>query len=396
MRKSVPNDYFEKVQKGTVTDEDAARLKQWLKTATEDEIAYTLNLLGSHFEQLNDEFSENTQLINSIEQQLDKISFNEDSPEQQSSKHNGRGYRIAAVAATVAVFIVVGLILQRKTKPASVAVATPAHKNIIPGTNKATLTLANGNKIILDSASAGVLANLNSVRILKSKSGQIIYDTTANSGANAAALSYNTINVPRGGQYQLVLPDGTHVWINSASTLRYPTRFTGTNRQVELTGEAYFEVAKDKAHPFHVDVNNMQVQVLGTHFNIMGYTDEGATRTTLLEGAVKVIKGGNEQTIKPGQQAIVKDDIRVAEVDVNEAVEWKNGNFNFSHEKLEVIMRKISRWYDVSIDYQGKTTNATFVGTLPRSSNISDVLKYLELTGLVHFKVAERRVTAMP
>lgn len=209
-------------------------------------------------------------------------------------------------------------------------------------------------------------------------------------------MAYNTISTPRGGQYQLQLPDGSKVWLNAQSSLRFPARFIGNERLVTLTGEGYFEVAKDKAHPFKISINNMQVEVLGTHFNVMGYNDEPATTTTLLEGSVKIIKGGSVQKIVPGEQAIVKDGIRVAKVNAEEAIEWKNGNFNFSHEKLGSIMRRISRWYDVDIAYSQRTTGATFVGTIPRSTNITEVLKYLELTGLVHFKIEERRVTVMP
>lgn len=396
MRKSIPNEYFEKVQCGEVTGQDAARFKEWLKEATEEEIAYTLDLLGSHFEKLDDEFSENTQLIGAIENRLDEIQLQEHPYRSQPFLRKIYRFRVAAIAATLTIFVITGLIITRTPGPRPLAGIRPHSRMIKPGTNAATLTLANGNTIVLDSASAGVLANVNHVRILKSKSGELVYDTSASPASRDGKLSFNMVNVPRGGQYQIVLPDGTHVWINSSSTLRYPTRFEGADRQVQLTGEAYFEVAKDKAHPFRVSVNDMEVRVLGTHFNIMGYKDEGLTKTTLLEGAVKIIKGSAQQMISPGQQAIVRESIKVADVDVDETVEWKNGNFNFSREKLDVIMRKISRWYDVDIDYEGKTTNATFVGTLPRSSDISEVLKYLELTGTVHFKVAERRVTAMP
>lgn len=396
MRKSIPNEYFEKIQSGTVTREDHARLKQWLSEATEEEITYLVNLFGTYFEKLDDNDSENTELMNAIEHRLDQTDQMPSAAVVQLGTRRNFYKLVASIAAVMTIFLLAGLLFTRKQEPPVIAKVKIQNKIIKPGTNKATLTLANGNTIFLDSASTGVLANLKHVRILKSSTGQLIYDTSASDAGGNEKLSYNTISVPKGGQYQLVLPDGTHVWMNSASSLRYPTRFEGSERQVELNGEAYFEVAKDKAHPFHVSVNNMEVQVLGTHFNIMGYKDEGVTKTTLLEGAVKIVRGGSQETIRPGQQAIVDERIKIADVNVQESIEWKNGNFNFSHEKLDVIMRKISRWYDVDVDYQGKTTKAIFVGTLPRSSNIGEVLRYLELTGLVHFKVTERRVTAMP
>ncbi|XHR96133.1 FecR family protein [Mucilaginibacter sp. UC70_90] len=186
------------------------------------------------------------------------------------------------------------------------------------------------------------------------------------------------------------------VWLNAASSLKFPVAFTGKERNVELSGEGYFEVAKNKAMPFRVTVNHSTVEVLGTHFNIMGYADEKSTNTTLLEGSVKIISGNKQKLIVPGEQARVNGEIEVAKVNATQAVEWKNGNFNFSHENIETIMRKVARWYNVTVQYQGTITNEGFVGTVPRSENITEVLNALELTGLVHFKIIERRVIVMP
>lgn len=396
MDSNAADEYFEKLRNGTATKQDNTLFTEWLARASDSEINAVLDQYGHFFESQNDEPAQDDHLIALIEQKLDKA----DGDAASKTKTRQIGYnplKIAiSIAAVLAVFFVLRPLFNAKTGNQPIAAVYPKKSKIIPGGNKATLTLGNGKTILLDAAANGVLASQNNVRILKSKSGQLIYDATSYLATSNAELSYNKIDVPRGGQYQVVLPDGSKVWLNAQSSLRYPAHFNGDKRLVELTGEAYFEVAKDSAHPFQISINGMQVQVLGTHFNIMGYQDEGCTKTTLLEGSVKIIKGGMQQMIIPGQQAIVKDKIRVADVNVSESVEWINGNFNFSHEKLEAIMRKMSRWYDVDIQYQGKTTNATFIGTLPRSSDIKEVLKYLELTGLVHFKTVERRVTAMP
>jgi ferric-dicitrate binding protein FerR (iron transport regulator) len=208
----------------------------------------------------------------------------------------------------------------------------------------------------------------------------------------------NTIQTPRGGQYQVILPDGTKVWLNAASSLTYPTAFTGGDRAVQLRGEAYFEVAGNKEKPFKVMVGNMQVNVLGTHFNVMAYEDENAIQTTLLEGAVQVTNGGVSHLLKPGQEGRLdrsSDAFRLLDVDADEAVAWKNGVFQFGGISIETVMRQIVRWYDVDVEYQGRT-NEHFRGTISRSANASEVFKMLELTGAVHFTIDGKKVIVKP
>lgn len=272
--------------------------------------------------------------------------------------------------------------------------------DIPPGGNKAILTLADGKTITLNEAANGELVKAEGIVIRKTGQGQLVYEVAGND-AGAATDTYNTISTPKGGTYQVILPDGTKVWLNAASTLKFPTSFVALNeRKVELSGEAYFEVTKDIRQPFKVLTTKQEVQVLGTHFNISSYADESIVKTTLLEGSVKVknLLGVKEANVilKPGQQAIVNEgEIKVTKADVDEVLAWKNGVFVFNDEPLESIMKKVSRWYDVEVVYEGVDKNKLFGGSVSRFDNVSKVLRQLELTGGVHFKVEEGRIIAM-
>jgi transmembrane sensor len=272
---------------------------------------------------------------------------------------------------------------------------------ITPGKNKAILILANGSKVTLDDASNGEIARQSGIKITKTAKGELIYTVqSSNPIAQNTKIDYNTIETPRGGQYQVNLPDGSKVWLNAASSLRFPVAFSGGERKVELKGEAYFEVAKNKALPFRVVSNNQVVEVLGTHFNINSYQDENETKTTLLEGSVKVSTPTKGYAIlKPGQESVINlsvPNIIVKDADTEEALAWKNGYFVFANEGIESVMRKISRWYDVDIEYLGNVSQKSVWGSVSRYKNVSEVLKMLELTGSIHFKIEERRITVMP
>lgn len=269
--------------------------------------------------------------------------------------------------------------------------------DIAPGKNKATLTLSNGSKISLSDMDAGQVTNQPGMKITKTKDSGLVY---TNLKDNKGAILFNTIEIPKGGQYQITLPDGTKVWLNASSSLRYPLTFPGQERKVELQGEAYFEVAKNKDKPFKVHTDQEVVQVLGTHFNVNAYTDELFTKTSLLEGSVKVTAAHSkaEVTIRPGQQSIISthaQKFKIKNIDLDEAVAWKNGYFIFDDESLESVLRKISRWYDVDIEYQDiDPSKLSFSGTLSKYSNASKVLRKLELTGSVHFKIEGRKIVA--
>jgi transmembrane sensor len=269
------------------------------------------------------------------------------------------------------------------------------YADIPPGTNAATLTLADGKKIILGSTATGKLASEAGVRITKTTEGQLSYEIIAADKANDQDnLKFNTLTTARGQQYQVLLPDGTKVWLNNASSLTYPVYFNNEKkRSVELKGEAYFEVTKNAGRPFIVQMAEQEIKVLGTHFNVNGYENEPVSRTTLLEGSVLVSTGSLQQLISPGEQAIVTPGrVKVVSIDTELAVAWKNNQFMFESEGIESIMRRIERWYNVKVEYTGDIPDDKFGGVVSRFGNVSELLLILELTGKVHFKVEGRRI----
>jgi len=281
--------------------------------------------------------------------------------------------------------------------------------DIAPGYNKAILTLADGSKISLDDAANGLLASQGNIAITKTENGQIVYEK--NNVDRSKLISnrsvINTIQTPKGGKYQIRLPDGSKVWLNSASTLSYPTTFTGNERKVQLKGEAYFEISPNKKIPFRVQSDNQIVEVLGTHFNINSYDDEDYVKTTLLEGSVKVILNtkpnviSNTRLLKPGEQSLTKSsrsDIRIENADTEKAVAWKNGYFKFRNTPIREIMREIERWYDVELVYEGKMPTDEFTGFISNDVKISAVLKIMEESGGVKFTVKGKKlkVKSMP
>jgi transmembrane sensor len=303
---------------------------------------------------------------------------------------------IAAVLILLSGTFLYFFLRDNQPKIASVAKKSPAAKRVQPGGNKAILTLANGSNIVLGGAANGVLARQANIAIRKSSAGTIVYDASNPRDANPATL-YNTISTPRGGQYNITLSDGTRVWLNAASSLKFPAAFPGNERIVELSGEAYFEVAKLNSPlisgnggriPFKVITAGQTIEVLGTHFNVNAYDDEASVKTTLLEGSVKVVHAATNASriLVPGQQAKVNSGIRISDVDPEQAVAWKNGYFNFSHENIRSIMRQVSRWYDIDIQYEGSITTEGFVGTISRFKDVAEVLEMLQLTGSVRFK----------
>jgi transmembrane sensor len=303
----------------------------------------------------------------------------------------------AAVIFLLTISSVVYLVCKKTTQqPLAVNKAVIKH-DVDPGGNKATLTLSNGSTYVLDSAKNGVLVKNKDISIKKEKDGQIMYLVNAGKNAGAEAEAFNTMTTKTGGQYQLLLADGTRVWLNSESSLKYPIAFKGSQRNVELTGEAYFEVAKNAAMPFNVKVNNMEVRVLGTHFNIMAYNNETSIKTTLLEGAVKLSVGNQSNVLKPGQQGMVNKSgqIKVVEADGERAIAWKNGYFVFDRSNIQEIMNQLSRWYDTKVIYEGKVPDDEYVGKIARNVKLSQVLHILELSN-VHFKIENKNIIVTP
>ena len=263
--------------------------------------------------------------------------------------------------------------------------APRAREDVQPGGDKAILTLANGQQIILDNAANGVLAQQGNADVVKLSNGQLAYKGT---GEKADEIIYNTLGTPRGGQYRLVLPDGSKVWLNAISSIRYPTAFTGKERVVEITGEAYFEVVKDMSKPFKVVVKggtDMEITVLGTHFNVNAYSDEPIIKTTLVEGSVKATHNNQSVIIKPGEQTQLNNSgtLKVIhDANVDEAIAWRNGLFEFQDTDLQSILRQVMRWYDVDVNYQGNIPERYFTAIISRDKTLTGVLEILKLSDI--------------
>lgn len=300
-------------------------------------------------------------------------------------------------AATIAILISVSLYLfTRSVEKNNTVVKSHVAKEVItPGSNVAVLTLGNGKKVVLNNSINGKLTTQGNTTITKTSAGHITYLVTGRDDSRNMPVSFNVITTPAGGQYTVTLPDGSNVWLNAASSLRYPSRFSGAERHVQLHGEAYFEIHKNKNVPFTVTAEGVNVKVLGTHFNIMAYNNEPSVNTTLLEGSVALSSKGEQKIIIPGQQAVVNkagDHIAVQPVNVADAVAWKNGYFSFRKSNIRTAMNKIARWYNAEVEYRGNVNNKILGGTVSRAENIEKLLSYLELTGIAKFKIEGRRV----
>lgn len=362
--------------------EEGSHKDEWEFVLTEE--AYVLVNSSKQAEMSSDEI---TELHDKIQD-----SMAVDNPKTIVLPVKNTYWRRIAAAAVILISLSAGTFyyLSRQSLSGNLA------NDIAPGGNKAILTLANGEKIVLTDAKNGDLAAQSGVVVTKLADGKIVY--TVKSG-NAENAKPNSIETPKGGQYQVVLPDGTKVLLNAASVLTFPTSFAAVKeRRVQLKGEAYFEVAKvmmkEVRMPFIVVTNKEEIKVLGTHFNINSYVDEPVSRTTLVEGSVMVNAFGKSQTLRPGNQAVVWNGAltTVTEANMEEVLAWKNGYFMFESEDITSVMRKISRWYDVDVVFEGTVPKDKFGGTVSRFSNVSKVLTKLELTNKVHFRIEERRI----
>ena len=380
---------------GSISDADKAVLDNWLKESEENRLLF--NEITNP-EQLKDallsleKFDPDAKAHSLFE----KVGIDA-TPLKEVKGSSARRLRLFKWMGAAAAVVVVGVAIYWGTNsPSSEVVRTsPAEQMpIVPGGTKAVLTLADGSSIVLDSNAAPTLLNKKEAEILKIQKGQIVYQ---NSVAASAAV-FNKVSVPKGGTYQLVLSDGTKVWLNAASSLRYPTAFGGQFRSVELTGEAYFEVTHNGHLPFRVRAKGAEVEVLGTHFNVKAYNDEKALKATLLEGRIKLVTDAGKSVIMhPGQQAEVKDeDISINNnVDLDQAVAWQKGLFVFDNTPLKEIMGQISRWYDIDVVYEGPLKNETFGGGINKTQPLTTVLKLLEASG-VHYKLKGRTLIINP
>jgi transmembrane sensor len=301
-------------------------------------------------------------------------------------------WRRLMVAASVVLVIGIGYFTYNHSKPSTAIVNNEKNNVIMPGRSGAILTLGDGSEIVLDSVANGVLANQSNTAVAK-KDGELVYTE-----GNDAHAVINKMTTPRGRQYKLELSDGTKVWLNASSSISFPTSFPNDERKVTIIGEAYFEVAKDKSKPFTVTVNNVEVKVLGTHFNINGYSDEAEIKTTLMEGSVLVGKKDKKVLLKPGQQAEVKNTggVKVKDLENFDAVlAWKKGMFHFENASLETVLRQLSRWYDVDVVIDKGVVSRNFEGEINRDLELAQVLKILEGNN-VHFKIEGKVLRVMP
>ncbi|WP_315815318.1 FecR family protein [Paraflavitalea speifideaquila] len=304
-----------------------------------------------------------------------------------------------SAAAVVLLLLSAGawFIFSRRQKPPSITQVKLPKPEKEPGRNTAILTLADSSQVEIDSLGNITLPRQGGSQVLV-KDKQLAY--IPQPGGDPATIAYNTISTPRGGEFTVTLSDGTKVWLNAASSLQFPTTFTGAKREVELTGEAYLAVAEDKDHPFEVKIRNVNVAVLGTQFNINGYEDENSIVTTLVSGAVRITAPGNQPRIlAPGDHAVVENNagyLHVEKADIEEETAWKNGRTYFNGANIRQIMRQVSRWYNVDVQYKGNVANMDFTCTVSRKDKLSKLLALLELTGAVNFTMEGNTIIVQP
>ncbi|NML36729.1 FecR family protein [Chitinophaga sp. G-6-1-13] len=292
-----------------------------------------------------------------------------------------------AVAASVALVLGTALWLLSGRNHMSLTSKGMAAKNaapVMPGSNKAILLLDDGSSVTLNDSTQQTIGDA------RVQGESLVYDQAG----NPEGMKYNTLKTPQGGQFAVVLPDGSKVWLNAASSLKYPVSFNSQHRVVELTGEAYFDITPDKNKPFTVRVNNMEVQVLGTSFNVMAYPEEKNIRTTLITGAVNVSADNSTKHLLPGQQAVLDDarQFTIANADVNTVMAWKNGKFEFTGEEVDVALRQLARWYDLELQFEGGVPEEHLTASFPRNTSLDNIIKMLELSG-VRCKLDNRRLT---
>ncbi len=334
------------------------------------------------------------------QQILSRVTASIQNTKTPKAKRIRLNYGLFFKAAAILIALIAGTYIYFNSTNRSQIAATSVKANkitIVPGGNNAVLLLADGSQIILNNTSDGQVASQSGVQVIKTKSGELLYRFAGNATAKGATI--NTVSTPRGGQYHLILVDGTQVWLNASSSVKFPTAFVGNERRVEVTGEVYFEVAKNKTKPFIVHTDQSDIRVLGTHFNVNTYADEEYQRTTLLEGSVEIKRGDKKALLKPGQQASLNaksDGIKVNEIeDLSEVIAWKNGYFQFEKSDLPSVMRQVSRWYDAEVIYNGKIPAKQYSGKIPRNVSIAKLVEMLAWSG-IHCKVEYNQITVNP
>lgn len=389
MTNKTAKELLDKYNSGTITEEELSILESWYNQHANN--------------------NEDVQLSNQeIEADLIRISSNFYSLRNHSSfSQINRRKRFWYVAASIIMVLTLGisyLIIETNLSQSNIGLqsASKLKKDnvIIPGDKRAILTLDDNSQIVLDDMVAGDVRTINNVKISKNSEGQLVYDVSSVLENEKISSDYNTINTPSGGEYQVKLSDGTSVFLNAKSSIKFPTIFKGNERRVVISGEVYFDVSHNPQKPFIVESGDQTVKVLGTQFNINAYSKEKGIKTTLIEGSV-IVKSNlkNLSTVlKPGQESVLDqhhNKFSISKVDLESAVAWKNGYFIFEEETLEDIMNQIARWYDVDIEYKNINKSTQFGGTISRYRELEDVLSLLELTDKVKFRIQGRRIIVM-
>lgn len=370
MKKKKVYSLIDKYKSGNVTEDERKELFDWYRSVANQDAEFPED------EHVVEHFMHNRLMVDT--QALGKT-------------RNNRGW--LAAAAAIAVVLGVGLFYFIKKDPHSAENQLVHKTEIRPGRNQAVLILADGSEVSLNDAIAGNISSQSGIKISRAAAGQIVYtvlpQAMQSNGQVDTVTRYNTIKTPVGGQFKVVLSDGTQVWLNALSSLKFPLSFAAKNeRRVSLAGEGYFEVKRNEQAPFKVSTAKQLIEVLGTHFNVEAYPENAATKTTLLEGSVRIASGDHTVKLRPGQEAVLKENFEVANVQAENAVAWKNGLFRFEGENLEAIMTIVARWYNVKVVYESEDIKRESFGVLSdRFANISTLLNSMEQTGGVKFRV---------
>lgn len=383
-------DFLIKYAEGTQTQQEHLAFQKWLNALPESELPEVLDYLSQYIQDHpGPDIADSNRLLHEIEDKINHSDFPHSKEKRISRFLKSTFFKLSAA---ILIFATGFFVLVHRKNIAPKAQSIVISQRILPGRNQAFVILSDGSKISLDKAHIGLVASDHGVQLKKTDSGTLKLLVLA--GTRSPAGNIHVV-VPRGGQFKLILSDGSDVWLNSATDFKVPLFFSPADRTVSLAGEGYFQVAKNRAKPFRVLSKNTVVQVYGTHFDISAYNDDSEVKATLLEGSVKVTCGKLSSMLVPGEQAVVTDKIQKSKANTLSTVAWKNGGFDFAHEDIHSIMKKIARWYNIDVTYSNGVTRDGFFGSIPRSSQIANVLRMLEITKTVHFKVEGRRVTVM-
>lgn len=377
------NELFEKYIDKTITDEERAELFVYIRNPE------TKNRVLSFMDEHNKKVQP-TQPMANVD--WDTMYSNITS---QSTTSRSTGFRSLVYLAAAVMLLVAGFVLYTSQLSENGQTKVLVYNNdIMPETGSAVLTLADGSKINLSSGIEGKLAVEAGIAIERDADGQIVYKVKQSDLGDEERI--NTLSTPVGTTFSVILSDGSKVWLNASSTIKFPAKFIGAERRVEIVGEAYFEIAKDKKHPFFVKSGSAEVKVLGTHFNMMTYADEYRSALTLLEGSVQFTKNQNTQLLKPGKQILYEEagsTTKQVDANIDEVMAWRNNLFVFNNTSLDEIMKDLTRWYNMKVKYEGEKPEVFFTGVIPRNESVSKVLKTLELTEDVVFGIQDNVIT---